>query len=358
MNKYLSDKLRIISLLLMTLVVLLHSYKADIKFAAGNLDFKSGYNFFIQLFFSEGIARIAVPLFFCMSGYLFFSNFNGTIREFILKYKKRTRSLLVPFLLWSIWGLVFYFILQLLPQSSRFFTKELIMDYSFTKTLHTILLNPIPYQLWFLRDLIILVIISPLIYWMIRHLKAIPVVLLFIIWLGLFEFNFLIFRAESIFFFATGAYLAIYNRNLPVKRLDQKGYLVFAFLWIITVALKTILIYQGSGQMTLILFMSKLGILSGIMALWSLYDIVMKYKTGPNITLLYVSAFSFFIYGFHEPVLTIVQKGLFYVTGAAEVMITINYILAPAITLILSIAVGSLLKRYLTNVYRLMSGGR
>lgn len=358
MNKYLSCKLRIISFISIVLVVFLHSYKTVMKFHNGDLGCNNGYALFIQLFCSEGIARIAVPLFFCISGYLFFLKLNGSSHEFILKYKKRARSLVVPYLLWSLWGLFFYFTLQLFPASAKFFTNGLIVNYSLTKILTTLFLNPIPYQLWFLRDLILLTLISPVIYCIIRYSRLAPIALLFITWLGLFEVSFLIFRTESAFFFCLGAYLAIHKPNLPVKKTDQKGYLVFVFLWIVAVTLKTIFIYQGSEQMTLILLLGKLSILSGIVALWSLYDMAMKNKTHPGETTLYLSSFSFFIYGFHEPTLTIIQKGLFYVTGATEIMAVFNYILAPVFTLIISIALAHALKRYLPLFYGLITGGR
>ena len=70
MNKYLSDKLRIISLISMIMVVFLHSYNVTVKFSSGNMSFNDGYNVFIQNFFSQGITRIAVPIFFCISGCL------------------------------------------------------------------------------------------------------------------------------------------------------------------------------------------------------------------------------------------------------------------------------------------------
>jgi len=154
------------------MVVFIHSYNVTVKFSSGNMSFNDGYNVFIQNFFSQGITRIAVPIFFCISGYLFFLKFRGTINEFVLKYKKRAKSLLLPYLIWSIWGLVFYFGLQLFPQSKNFFTNDLIVNYSLKKILNTIFLNPIPYQLWFVRDLIVLVILTPIIYWLTKYFRV------------------------------------------------------------------------------------------------------------------------------------------------------------------------------------------
>ncbi len=358
MNKYLSDKLRIISLISMIMVVFLHSYNVTVKFSSGNMSFNDGYNVFIQNFFSQGITRIAVPIFFCISGYLFFLKFRGTINEFVLKYKKRAKSLLLPYLIWSIWGLVFYFCLQLFPQSKNFFTNDLIVNYSLKKILNTIFLNPIPYQLWFVRDLIVLVILTPVIYWLIKHFRVIPIALLFIIWLGLFNFSFLIFSNESIFFFCLGAYFAINKSEYLIKKLNQKFYLAFIFLWVLIVFFKTILTSQNSDQTVLLLLLHKISIILGLLALWSIYDILLIKKENPNKTILSLSCFSFFLYAFHEPILTIIKKGLFYIAGASETMSIIIYFLAPIMTIIISIVLGSFIKKLTPKFYGLITGGR
>lgn len=126
-------------------------------------------------------------------------------------------------MLWSFWGLAFFFILQQVPQSKSFFTNDLIANYSFTKVLDTLFLNPIPYQLWFLRDLIVLVLFSPIIYLLIKHLKWIPLIVFLILWLDLFD------------------------NNTVLAGLIHKTSIVF-----------------------------------GIMALWSAYDLLMKHKESPG----------------------------------------------------------------------------
>lgn len=360
MNKYLSVKLRIISLISIILVVLLHSNNTTVKFNSGNMNFDNGYNVFMQNFFSLGITRIAVPIFFCISGYLYFLNTKGTIQEFLQKYKKRGKTLLIPYLIWSTWGVLFYFTLQLLPQSKDFFTKDLITSYSFSKTLNTIIRNPIPYQLWFVRDLIILVVVSPLIYWATKYFKIIPVMLLFIVWLELFEFSFVILSSDAIFFFCLGAYLAIFKSEFMVKKLNKRVYIVFIFVWVLIVLVKTSLMYQHSEKTIEIisLLLHKMSIGVGIIALWSVYDILMINKEKPNVVILNLSSLTFFIYAFHEPVLTIVKKGLFYMGGVSEMLSITVYFVAPIITIFLSILVGSFMRRYMLGFYKLITGGR
>lgn len=67
-------------------------------------------------------------------------------------------TLFIPYLFWSLFGVLFYFTLQSLPPLQVFFTKKLIIDYSFQELINVIFNQPIPYQLWFLKDLMILVL--------------------------------------------------------------------------------------------------------------------------------------------------------------------------------------------------------
>jgi surface polysaccharide O-acyltransferase-like enzyme len=357
MNKYLSDKLKIISLISMIMVVFLHSYNITMKFNPGNISFDNKYNIFIQKFFSEGITRIAVPIFFCISGYLFFLNFKGTIHEFVLKYKKRVKSLLLPYLLWSIWGLLFYFCLQTIPQSKKFFTHELIINYSFDKILNTIFIDPIPYQLWFIRDLIVLVVISPLLYWITKVFRFLPIIILFIIWLDFFSFSFLIFSNEAILFFCLGIYFSVFKSEYLQTKYNRKAYLGFFLLWIIIVFLKTILIFHNPDKIVLLSLLHKIGIVFGILAIWSFYDILLV-KNTPNKIILNLSAFSFFLYAFHEPILTIMKKGLFYTLGINEITSNIIYFIAPILTIILGFLLGGFLKKYVSLFYNLITGSR
>lgn len=77
MNKSLSKKITIISFITMIMVVFLHANNLVINLKAGNIKINRGYNSFIQDFFTQGITRVAVPIFFIISGYLFFLNVEG-----------------------------------------------------------------------------------------------------------------------------------------------------------------------------------------------------------------------------------------------------------------------------------------
>jgi len=60
MNTYLSNKLKILSLIAMVLVVFIHSY---IEITINNTLISQSIDF-LQYFISQGVARVAVPIFF------------------------------------------------------------------------------------------------------------------------------------------------------------------------------------------------------------------------------------------------------------------------------------------------------
>lgn len=103
----------------------------------------------------------AVPLFFLFASYLQFSK-NDT---YLVLLKKKALSLLIPYILWTIITIILYFISQAIPQTSVFFQNpiNIIRNWKFVDYLKAFTYHPLVYQFWFLRDLMILIILSPLI---------------------------------------------------------------------------------------------------------------------------------------------------------------------------------------------------
>jgi hypothetical protein len=66
MNKYLSDKLRVLSFISMILVVFVHSYHLKLQLGEEVFRLDAGFNVFIQQFISQGIARVAISAIFIL----------------------------------------------------------------------------------------------------------------------------------------------------------------------------------------------------------------------------------------------------------------------------------------------------
>lgn len=358
MNKYLSDKLKITSLTGMIIVVYVHSYNLTVNFNSGSISFYNQYNHLLQNFFIDYIGVIALALFFSISGYLFFLNFKVDFDNIFTKYQRKVKSLLLPYLLWSLWGIFIYFILQSIPQSKEFFTRDFVSSYHHDKILETLFINPIPYQLWFLRDLIMMVICSPLIYLALKYAKIIPVFILFLNWLGFLDISFVIFADNSIFFFSAGAYLSINNQELIAKRSSRSTGLSLALIWILLVVFDTILMEGQTGHPLIPSLIKKSTTVTGLLALWSAYDLVISKKQTLSRKLLSFSSYSFFIYLSHEPLLTMIKKGLFYITGYSELISMANFLIAPILTILICVNSAKLIHSLHPKFYHMINGGR
>ena len=353
MTEYLSKKITILSFLAILIVVLLHAYNLDTLFKGQPLVMPKGVNWYVQNFFSNGLTRIAVPMFFVISGYLFFLKFELTFADYSIKVGKRIKTLFVPYVLWSFLGIVLYFTLQSVPQSAVFFSNGLIRDFTFPQLLDRLFLHPIPYQFWFIRDLMLFVVCAPLVFLLVKYTKGFILLPLVATWA--INFDFVILSNEALLYFFAGAYIAIENKKLLTADFSNKA-LLLTLIWIIAVASKVTLEFLGHEQELLTLLVFKFSIAIGLLAAWALYDLNQKNK--PAVPSHSIFKLSFFIYAIHEPMLTIIKKVLFTVLGTEEMQCLLIYAIAPAIAIGIAIAAGLLMKRYLTKIYNILTGDR
>lgn len=355
-DKYLSEKLKVFSFFLIVLVVYIHSYNVVVNIGLESKLIEVGYNSYLQYFISYGVARVAVPIFFVISGFLFFvKNRKFSVEHYISKIKKRAQTLLIPYLIWSIFGLVLYFVLQTIPLSKPFFTRQLIADYNLTELLDRVFLNPIPYQFWFIRDLIVIVVLSPIIYYGLKSTYCIFLGVLFLGWI--FETDFVIVSNESVFFFTLGSYVAIFDKSRHITYLEYL-FTSFTILWVFILGIKTYFFFLDLEFDLLIKLLHKSSILVGIISLWAMYDKVYG-RINLNKSLLQdVFKYTFFIFAFHEPILTIYKKLFYFLMGETELSSFLIYIFAPLITILTSIISAFILINISVGFYKLITGGR
>ena len=197
---------RVINLLrypLAVLVVMCHSCFLD------------GGGTAVQIFFSEVLPHVAVPLFLLFSGYLFFKEGKFDSSLYRHKLKSRFHTLFIPYIIWS----TLCFIIaamrgQVTPTFAHYiqglWDTELWKDgVTFSRTLPG---YPMNMPLWFVRDLMILVVISPIIWFLLRKTNGWGILLLGAWWFPSHD-KFFGFGADSLFFFSLGALLSLKNVN-------------------------------------------------------------------------------------------------------------------------------------------------
>ena len=201
-------------------VVFIHAYSTTVAFTGGEVGLTQPNLVadFVRNLISQGVARIAVPLFFLMSGYLFFTGFDGSKASYLKKLKSRTQSLLIPLVFWNILTLLFLATAQAIPAAAAFFSGKNPSIASFSvfeyfNSVFGITHTPIAYQFWFIRDLFILVLIVPLITILNAYVPRPFLVGALAYWLA-GEWQIFAPASDALFFFSVGAFLASRKRSL------------------------------------------------------------------------------------------------------------------------------------------------
>jgi surface polysaccharide O-acyltransferase-like enzyme len=347
-----SQKLIKISFFLMVLVVFIHSY--NLGYSNSVLKNDINLNHFVQNFISQGIARIAVPLFFFISGVLYFYKFEMSWKSYYNKLKKRLNTLVLPYLIWSIVGILFYLFLQLNPFTAKFFSdsSELIIKYSFVKLLDTIFIHPIPYQFWFIRDLFVLILIAPVGIMLNKYLKGYWILLL--IFAYIFNLSTVIVSTGSLLFFFLGGFIVANKFKFLKKKISFKLTLFLTVLWI------SFYFLRASGTLNYLGYYleisHKVFIIIGILSIWTMYDYIFSNVQETNLNPIFKT--TFFLFAIHEPLLTFFRKFLLIKFGTNELQLLIVYFLCPVIIIAISTFSSMLLKKAFPKIYLISTGGR
>ena len=185
----------------------------------------------VQVFFSEVIPHIAVPLFVFFSGFLFFLGVDFSKEVYLKKLKKRSISLLVPYLIWC----SIAYLLTVL-KGGEFSLLNWLQGFWDTGLWYGGRMNlmgafPADMPLWFVRDLMVMVILSPLVWCIIRYCKWIGVLVLGVWWYSHWMPKIPGLSSDIVFFFTAGAWFSINREDfLPCLRKVGKWLYIPALL--------------------------------------------------------------------------------------------------------------------------------
>lgn len=95
-------------------VVFIHNDISSVTMQGIKYEFNNPeWYYYIIDFFSQVLSRISVPLFFFISGFLFFYHANFNLSTYKNKLKSRIKTLLIPYLLWNLIGFLIFSIKHL-----------------------------------------------------------------------------------------------------------------------------------------------------------------------------------------------------------------------------------------------------
>ena len=269
-----------------------------------------------------------------------------------VKIKNRIRSLLIPYIVWNtIFICVLFFLQRLLPSGSL--NTKLISDYRWIDFLMSyismdyvvsgisfrpFMIGPIDLPLWYLRDLIILSILTPVIYVILRKIGYILPVLLSVLWIT----NLCPFAGPidmlGLVFFCWGAYFGIFKINFMVKFARYNKILLILFLVIGIL----IMIYKLESPISI----TRISIICGVPIMFNAASYLQeKGFRMPKI----LKASTFFVYASHYYISVVAIRVLSSVCMEHEILLCIVYLFTPVILLFILGFIDHLIRVYFNS---------
>ena len=333
------NKITWFSFIFSVLVVWVHSANGELFLG------KSKYARFVVLFerfMGNTIAQIAVPGFFMMSGYLFYRNFSWQkLKE---KWSSRLRSLLLPFLLWNTIYYAGYVIGSRLP-----FVTDIVEKGTVPFDAHTaaeaIICYKYNYVFWYLAQLILLVLLAPAIYGILKHWRLGGVLLIILYYFVQKGRVIPYLNLDALLYYGIGAYGGINGKSFVEGTWTQKKGILGAVI---------------AGAAVLFLFLSWPGGLAARVCyrimmpigLWLAADAGRLPKAKPWMH------DNFFLYAIHFALVRLVNKtAAIFFRGYWPVPILL-FLFMPILMIRVSSFLACQMKKRLPKLWKILNGGR
>lgn len=301
-------------------------------------------------FFKESITRFAVPMFFMLSGMVFFKDYDNN--KYINKIKSRLFTIVIPYLLWNTIWMIYDIICSYAYPFKNFVGREpFALD--FINILKGVFFYECNAPFWYIFDLIIFSLAAPLINFIIRNKYigiASVVVLTILATFGIGIPESVFFTQTSIIYYLIGAIIGKHFFDFASRK-SKKSVARFSLVFLIAyIILKNIFATRTYPLETLlkVVFYT----LSAF-ALWNLTDMFI-HKVKPK----KIYCRSFAIYATHINISAVISKLLFLCLPKNNWMAIPNFIITFILTLILINLICIFLEKFMPRVYSILMGSR
>ena len=345
-NTRLSEAITWLRFPLIFLIIMLHCYSVQRLEGSHETYFKVLYPFY------NWLGETGVPGFFFISGYLFFHS----KKNYAQKLKTRIHTLLIPYLVWNTLLVLFYIISYAVGHPQVIYGRSL-ENYDFIDYLRLYWdrgafdngnFVPLLCPLWYIRNLFIMCVLSPLLYYIIRYARELFLILVAIWWLTTYHNAFI---PQTILFFSLGAYFSIHDINPLEFVYKHRNFFLTAFGFF---ALADLASHLSSGT-PINLQLHRMALVFNISILLLFAD----YCSRHCYTNEKLSNAAFIVFCVHYPIVVLIRK--YSISKYANVPDWIHILLYFAcviIATILSIGVYILLERYFSKTKKILSGNR
>lgn len=346
-KKELSNKITVISIIMAYLVVQLHAYNITVY----SLDGESGNRFVVILEnFVDKVCKLAVPMFFLISGYLFFRDYE--LKDTIRKWKTRLKTIVLPWILWGILYWIYFLVIN------NIMGENFVDNVSFS--LKSFFDNVIAHEntiFWYMQTTVFFVMLAPLIYVVVRNTKSFPVgsitiiIVLFLCTVGVIPdqircfgddiINYLPSKNYNIGYFMMGAYIGVNYKEIIKKK--NKNLAIFCCIGLAVCII-------------LLQFVHQIGFMNMISCifLWYALDLFKFDKELP-----WYMHISFFVYCAHIAILNVIERVIVIFAGKNSVIwALLDFIFAPMLTFVIVFFIAYVMRRFTPRIWSVLNGGR
>ncbi len=308
-------------------------------------------SFFVYFFLS------AVPVLSIISGYLIALKGKP---DYFASLKKRINSVILPSIIWTTFWLGFAFLLYNIGKDSGHFTYY---DFGFSNfSIWTILngifgirLEPFALQFWFVHDLILSILLTPLIYLFIKRAPLLYFLVVGGLWFIGWQPPFFFYLKVTIFF-SFGIFLA-------QKKWQPKNSFTYGSFWvgsfIILIALRIYLPNLYGGKMPFESMFEAILRANGVVAVLFIAMSLRKHLPVIFDWCASNSGYAFFIFAAQFPTVILIKEVLGKLIGVDSMFKQIVlWLSSPILTILILVIVAKLISHYANSLFGLLNGQR
>ena len=314
-------------------------------------------NSFLLFFFFS-----VVPLLSLISGWLFFAFLDDeradAARALGRRVRRRFASLFVPMVLWNAMCLGALLLLYandphhpLLAGLNVDFDTAGFREYA--NAIFAFNHHPIAYQFWFVRDLFVTVLLSPLLWLLLKRAPWFGAAVLFTGWLANYDFG-IFLRPDVAFFFYIGGLLRRLAAPLGIGR---RSTLALLAVYLSLVAIRTALPWFIDDAGPLLSVATRAMRLVGVVACWGVFLRFAATPSGKRLAAF--GSIAFFLYAMHFPLMAAVKMVLWKLLPQInDFWMIAHYLVSVSVTIALCLLAARFLARVWPGAFLVLNGGR
>ena len=352
-EKRFRDNVTWMSFLLTLLVIWTHALNTELFLGEAGKNSAAGLT---ESLLGEHLAQIAVPGFFMMSAVLFFRNYR--LADTPRKWERRFKSLVIPYFSWNLLYYLGYLIATRAPFLREITGRE-EAPFSLQELLEAVLFYKYNHVFWFVFQLILLALLSPLIWYVVQQRASFTVMFLLLCVFIFLKADPTPLNADALLYYMTGARAVTAFSQAPERKKQKRAEeaagaggpretLRAGVIFMIAALVFYAVCLLSENDLPLVLSR-----LMSAAALWTLLLCIRKLPAPRPI--MYET---FLIYAIHFAPLRLINKSAAALLPGSAAAALLVFLLMPLIVLGIAWIVNSIGERYCPVLLHLFTGGR